>query len=169
MEYVIITIVRTCTLTLALQRRNNMEIKVDNIHLQSSIEPKEKIDKTDDSFRFTLISNIEEKELKVRLESLMNDITSQGNKIKEHVDVRDMKKYRSLIKDFMNEIANHSHEFSRENFLDRRGRHRVYGIIKQVDTNLDELASQLLAEEKDEISILNKVDEIRGLLLDLLV
>lgn len=99
----------------------------------------------------------------------MNDVTSQGNKIKEHVDVRDMKKYRSLIKDFMNEIANHSHEFSRENFLDRRGRHRVYGIIKQVDTNLDELASQLLAEEKDEISILNKVDEIRGLLLDLLV
>ncbi len=169
MEYVIIIIVRTCTLTLASQRWDNMEIKVDNIHLQSSIEPKEKIDKTDDSFRFTLISNIEEKELKVRLESLMNDVTSQGNKIKEHVDVRDMKKYRSLIKDFMNEIANHSHEFSRENFLDRRGRHRVYGIIKQVDTNLDELASQLLAEEKDEISILNKVDEIRGLLLDLLV
>lgn len=169
MEYVIIIIVRTYTLTLASQRWDNMEIKVDNIHLQSSIEPKEKIDKTDDSFRFTLISNIEEKELKVRLESLMNDVTSQGNKIKEHVDVRDMKKYRSLIKDFMNEIANHSHEFSRENFLDRRGRHRVYGIIKQVDTNLDELASQLLAEEKDEISILNKVDEIRGLLLDLLV
>lgn len=169
MEYVIIIIVRTCTLTLASQRWDNMEIKVDNIHLQSSIEPKEKIDKTEDSFRFTLISNIEEKELKVRLESLMNDVTSQGNKIKEHVDVRDMKKYRSLIKDFMNEIANHSHEFSRENFLDRRGRHRVYGIIKQVDTNLDELASQLLAEEKDEISILNKVDEIRGLLLDLLV
>ena len=25
-----------------------------------------------------------------------------------------MKKYRSLIKEFMNEIANHSHEFSRE-------------------------------------------------------
>ncbi len=146
-----------------------MEIKVDNIHLQSRIEPKEKTDKIEDSFRFTLISNIEEKELKLRLENLMNDITNQGIKIKEHIDVRDMKKYRSLIKEFMNEIANHSHEFSRENFLDRRGRHRVYGIIKQVDTNLDQLASQLLAEEKDEISILNKVDEIRGLLLDLLV
>lgn len=146
-----------------------MEIKVDNIQLQSKIEPKQKTDKTEDSFRFTLISNIEEKELKLRLENLMNDITNQGSKIKEHIDVRDMKKYRSLIKEFMNEIANHSHEFSRENFLDRRGRHRVYGIIKQVDTNLDQLASQLLAEEKDEISILNKVDEIRGLLLDLLV
>ena len=146
-----------------------MEIKVDNVHLANSIEPKEKVTKTDDSFRFTLISNIEEKELQVRLENLMNDITSQGNKIKEHIDVRDMKKYRLLIKEFMNEIANHSHEFSRENFLDRRGRHRVYGLIKQIDTNLDEIANQLLVEEKDEISILNKVDEIRGLLLDLLV
>ena len=78
-----------------------------------------------------------------------------------------MRKYRSLIKDFMNEIINHSHEFSRENFLDRKGRHRVYGIIKLVDKNLDDLAAELMKEEKDNISILNKIGEITGLLLDI--
>lgn len=146
-----------------------MEIRVDNVHMPTNIEGKEKISKPDGSFRFTLISNIEEKELQTRLEGLVKDITEQGNKIKEHIDVRDMKKYRSLIKEFMNEITSHSHEFSRENFLDRRGRHRVYGVVRQVDNNLDELASELLAEEKNEIAILDKIDEIRGLLLDLLV
>ena len=78
-----------------------------------------------------------------------------------------MKHYRELIKDFMNEIVNRSHKFSRENFLDRRGRHRVYGMIKLVDKNLDELAAALLAEEKDGIEILSKIDEIQGLLLDI--
>jgi uncharacterized protein YaaR (DUF327 family) len=78
-----------------------------------------------------------------------------------------MKKYRTLIKEFMNEIVNRSHKFSRENFLDRRGRHRVYGIIRLVDQKLDELAQDLVSEEKDSISILAKVDEIRGLLLDI--
>jgi hypothetical protein len=91
----------------------------------------------------------------------------QGDKLVKRMDIRDMRKYRSLIKDFMNEIVNRSHKFSRENFLDRRGRHRVYGIIRLVDQKLDELAQELVNEEKDSITILAKVDEIRGLLLDI--
>ena len=67
----------------------------------------------------------------------------------------------------MNEVVNRSHKFSRENFLDRRGRHRVYGIVRLVDKNLDELAEELVKDEKDHINILNKVDEISGLLIDI--
>ena len=98
---------------------------------------------------------------------MMQEITMQGNKIVKRMDVTDMKKYRALIKEFMNEIVNRSHKFSRENFLDRRGRHRVYGIIRLVDEKLDELAQELVKEECDKIAILAKVDEIRGLLLDI--
>jgi uncharacterized protein YaaR (DUF327 family) len=83
------------------------------------------------------------------------------------MDVADMKRYRSLVKEFMNEVVNRSHEFSRENFLDRRGRHRVYGIVKLVDKNLDDLARELVKDEKDNMEILNKVGEIKGLLLDI--
>lgn len=78
-----------------------------------------------------------------------------------------MKKYRGLVKDFLNEVVNRSHKFSRENFLDRRGRHRVYGIIRLVDANLDELAGELVKDEKDHLGILEKIGEIRGLLLDI--
>ena len=92
----------------------------------------------------------------------------QGDKLSKHRDIRDMKRYRSLIKDFMNEIVSRSHEFSRENFLDRRGRHRVYGIIRLVDENLDELAKELMKDEQDNLAILGKIGEIRGLLLDIL-
>ena len=91
----------------------------------------------------------------------------QGNKIAKRMDVRDMKRYRSMIKEFMNEIVSRSHSFSRENFLDRRGRHRVYGIIRLVDETLDELAKELVKDEKDHIAILGKIGEIRGLLLDI--
>ena len=97
----------------------------------------------------------------------MKESDKQGKKLSEHMDVRDMKKYRSLVKEFMNEVVNRSHKFSRENFLDRRGRHRVYGIVRLVDKNLDELAEELVKDEKDHINILNKVDEIRGLLIDI--
>ena len=72
-----------------------------------------------------------------------------------------------MIKDFMNEIVSRSHNFSRENFLDRRGRHRVYGIIRLIDENLDELAKELVKEEQDNLIILQKIGEIEGLLLDI--
>ena len=89
---------------------------------------------------------------------MMEEIIMQGDKLVKRMDIRDMKRYRMLIKDFMNEIVNRSHKFSRENFLDRRGRHRVYGIIRLVDEKLDEIAQALVSDECDKISILAKVN-----------
>ena len=144
-----------------------MAIKVKDITGAAPIEIKSTPKESDGSFKFMLVSNIEEKDLQNKLGSLMDEITAQGERIAKHMDVSDMKKYRSLVKEFMNEVVTHSHEFSRENFLDRRGRHRVYGIVRLVDKNLDDLAKELVKDEKDNLTILNKVGEIQGLLLDI--
>lgn len=144
-----------------------MDMKINEVTPAAQVESTAPKEKTDGDFKFTLTSKIEEAELQERLNGLIEEIDKQGKKISEHMDIRDMKKYRSLVKDFMNEVVNRSHKFSRENFLDRRGRHRVYGIVRLVDKNLDELAEELVKDEKDHISILNKVGEIRGLLIDI--
>ena len=144
-----------------------MDIKVKDIAPANQTTPVKAQEKSDDSFKFTLISNIEEKDLQEKLRGMMEDITEQGNKIAKHMDIRDMKKYRELVKGFLNEVVNRSHKFSRENFLDRRGRHRVYGIVKMVDENLDNLARELVKDEKDHLAIVGAIDDIRGLLLDI--
>ena len=142
--------------------------KVSQAQQLNQVEQKAQTPPPDGTFKFTLISCIEETALQEKLAVLLEDITKEGKKIAKHMDVRDMKYYRSLIQEFMNEIVTRSHKFTRENFLDRRGRHRVYGMIKLVDENLDLLAAELMKEEKDHLLILSKIDEIRGLLLDIL-
>ena len=142
-----------------------MDIKVNDVSRAMPVENQTKTSQADGSFKFILASNVEDAELNSRLNQLMTQITEQG--IAKHTDIADMKRYRELVKDFMNEVVNRSHEFSRENFLDRRGRHRVYGIVKLVDKNLDDLATELLKDEKDNLTILSKVGEIRGLLIDI--
>jgi uncharacterized protein YaaR (DUF327 family) len=144
-----------------------MDIKVNQLQQLNQVEQKAPVADTDGSFKFTLISNIEENELQARLTLMMEDITQQGKRLAKHMDVRDMRRYRQLIKDFMNEIVSRSHKFSRENFLDKRGRHRVYGMVKLIDETLDELATELIKDEKDHLTILSKIDEIRGMLLDI--
>lgn len=143
-----------------------MALKVEQVTPTQTVETPQQVEKSDGSFKFALASHIEESELQEKLNGMMEDITKQGDKLAEHMDIRDMKKYRELVKDFLNEVINRSHKFSRENFLDRRGRHRVYGIVKLVNKNLDDLAGELVKDEKDHLAILSKVGEIRGLLLD---
>ena len=144
-----------------------MVVKVNNISQVTQVPDTQKTTVGDGSFKFTLSSAITDAELQAKVDSLMEDITAQGNRIAQHMDIRDMKKYRGLIKDFLNEVVYRSHKFSRENFLDRRGRHRVYGIIKLIDENLDQLATELVSDEMDHLKILNAIGEIEGLLLDI--
>ena len=131
-----------------------MNLRVNQLQQPTQLEPKAPVTESDGSFRFTLLSSIEEQEL-------------QGNKLSRKMDIRDMKLYRKMIKEFMNEIVTHSHSFSRENFLDKKGRHRVYGMVKLIDAALDDLAEELMREEKDHLAILNKIGEIQGMILDL--
>lgn len=144
-----------------------MDVKVNQVTQAPAIEQTTKAAPTDGTFKFTLTSRIEEAELQNRLNGLMEQITMQGDRLAKKRDIKDMKRYRGLIKEFMNEVVSRSHSFTRENFLDRRGRHRVYGIIRLIDENLDELAQELVKDETDNIAILAKIGEIRGLLLDI--
>lgn len=144
-----------------------MDIKVNQMSGVAAPESTAPTQQTDDTFKFTLASHIEEAELQERLSSLMGQITAEGEKIAKRKDLRDMKHYRGLVKEFMNEIVSRSHSFARENFLDRKGRHRVYGIVRLVDQTLDDLAQELMKDEKDNLAILSKIGEIRGLLLDI--
>jgi len=127
---------------------------------------KDRIDS--EEFSFTL-KRVAGDGLAERLGTLIGNISEMGRKIAENRDIGGLKQYRGLIRDFINEVVTNSHEFSRENFLDRRGRHRVYGIVRLVNQELDTLAQDLLNNEKSHIEILAKVDEIHGLLLDMII
>ena len=143
-----------------------MDIKVSNLTPTSQTPAPEQVQEANGDFKFVLTSKLEDAGLAERLNLMMQDIIQQGERISKKNDIKDMQRYRILIKDFMNEVVTRSHVFSRENFLDRKGRHRVYGIIRQVDKELDELAQELVKDEKNGIDILAKIGQIQGLLLD---
>ncbi len=144
-----------------------MDIRINNIQQPNQIQAPEQTQEANGDFKFILTSKLEDTNLAERLNLMMQDIIQQGKRIGKRNDIKDMQRYRVLIKDFLNEVVTRSHAFSRKNFLDRKGRHRVYGIIRQVDDELDALARELVKDEKDNIDILAKIGQIEGLLLDI--
>lgn len=146
-----------------------MELKVSEMLAARFSEANKAIDKPiQEDFSFVL-KKLNDGTLASRLHSLIGEISDKGKKLTRHMDLGDLKEYRRMITEFINEVVTNSHEFSRENFLDRRGRHRVYGIVRMINKDLDELAQELLKAEKDHLAILELVNEIQGLLLDIII
>ena len=99
-----------------------MDIKINNIQQMTQTQAPEQVQEANGDFKFVLTSKLEDASLAERLNLMLQDITQQGERISKKNDIKDMQRYRLLIKDFLNEVVTRSHFFSRENFLNRKAR-----------------------------------------------
>lgn len=108
-----------------------------------------------------------ETDLDTRLAKLMSDINLQGEQLGKNMDIKELKQYKRLIAEFMDEVVNSSLKYTKHNQFDRRGRHKVYAMVKKVNAKVEELSREFLKEEKDNIMILDSIGTIKGMLLDI--
>ena len=125
------------------------------------------IDKAN-AFARTITSLSDEKH-QLHMQTLAKDIDAQGQKVADRADIKEFEKYRAMIREFMDEVVSHGVSFSRENSYEARGRHRYTATIRVVNEKLDALARDLLEEHAESIDILQKMGEIHGLILDMML
>ncbi|NMA33594.1 MAG: YaaR family protein [Clostridiaceae bacterium] len=101
------------------------------------------------------------------LKSLVEEIIAQGERLAERVDIRELKIYKKLIAEFLDLAIGNSKKFSKRSLLDRRGRHRVFAIVRNINEELEQLTQDILQGEKENIRLLQRLADIRGLILDL--
>lgn len=128
----------------------------------------DKINSKTDLFNFKL-NRIGESYQEKKLVDILDKINKQGEKLAKNIDIRELKHYKKLVSEFLYEATNKSHKFMKQSFLDKRGGHRVYAVVKKVDKKIEELTEEVIKEEKDNLRILDKIDDIKGLLLDILL
>jgi uncharacterized protein YaaR (DUF327 family) len=103
------------------------------------------------------------------LEDLKDRIFRQGETIKKKADIREYMQYRKLIAELLEVVAGNAYACAKTSAFDAKGRRNVFLLVKKVNVRLDEMAQQILAEQSDNIRLLEMVDDIRGLLVDLLL
>lgn len=102
-----------------------------------------------------------------KLTKLVEEIEGQGKKLSEHRTVDDLRRYKKMVKDFMDEAVNNALKLEEQSGFNRRGRTKVYKIVKEVDKKLVDLTNTLLDKEKNGLDILQSVGEIQGLLINI--
>jgi uncharacterized protein YaaR (DUF327 family) len=131
------------------------------------IEPQNKRIEVKKSQFIAKFEDIKSQHVREHLEDLYSKIVDQSERIGEKLHLSEVVKYKNLVREFLDVAVKNSHQFSKQNFLDRRGRHRVYCIVKNVDRELETLTKEFLKQEVDGINVLKKLDDIRGMLLDI--
>ncbi|WP_406242963.1 YaaR family protein [Tissierella carlieri] len=135
----------------------------------SSIEISRAVDKkaVKDTFKLKL-NELEQDQIRTELKSLYDKIETQSNKLSNKLFIDDLIQYKKLVREFLNITVKNSHIFFKENSLDRRGRHRIYSLVKKVDQELDELTQEFLDLENKRINILKRLNDIQGILMDIM-
>lgn len=124
--------------------------------------------KSSRSFQQQMGSQLKE-QYRERVAALFNEINEQAAHIVETADMVAFEKYRRLIAALLEEVTNNAYRLESECVLDTSGKQRVYEIIRTIDKKLEDLAANILKRNSRHIDYICRMDEIRGLIMDLLL
>lgn len=102
-----------------------------------------------------------------QLTRLLGDISSAGDRVARSKNLRELARFKMLVKRFLQETVEYGMELKQSHSWNRFGEGRRLKIINTIDEHLIELAQDILDEEKDTIDLLDKIGEIKGLLINL--
>ncbi|MCF6095143.1 YaaR family protein [Microaerobacter geothermalis] len=103
------------------------------------------------------------------LDQLLKNIESQGKILANSRTVKDLMIYKSLVKKFVKDAVNSGLFLKKEQGWDLRGRGKMFTTIKKIDEQLLQLTEEVLAKEKKGIDLLERIGDIKGLLLNLYI
>lgn len=101
------------------------------------------------------------------LNKMLEQIQLQGERLSKSMTVRELRQYKLLIKKFLEETARRGVQLRDTKGWDRRGRGKRYKLLEEIDENLLAMADDLLEHEQGRIEILQKIGEIKGMLINL--
>jgi uncharacterized protein YaaR (DUF327 family) len=106
---------------------------------------------------------LQEKELS----QFLTQLEDQGKKLSQSMSSKDLIKFKSMIKTFLQSTFGQSRQMQEESSWDFRGQPRVMARVSNINRALEELGEQVLSTQAEPMEILNKIGEIKGLIIDL--
>ncbi|MBN2050952.1 MAG: DUF327 family protein [Spirochaetales bacterium] len=106
----------------------------------------------------------------IPLEDMLDEIHSCGDKLKEAPSLSLVMEYKQAVRNFMHYVIRESlktetKEGARFNPLRKQKR---FTIVRVVNDKLERLAAGILQSQKPQLDLLKSIDEINGLLVDLM-
>lgn len=110
--------------------------------------------------------NVTDAAVKGSLNELMAGVQEQGERLARNQNFDELNKYKDLVRGFLMKVSRDLYRVKVSDGGRSQPGQKVYVILQKVDIELDKLTKMVLAGQVPQLRILEKLDLIRGLLLD---
>lgn len=101
------------------------------------------------------------------LEQALVDIDEAARRLREEGDLAALQAYKQALRTVIGTATKQAYKVHSEAGFRGGGRRRLLYVVRVIDEKLAELTDLLMEKERDNVAIAARLDEIRGLLLDL--
>lgn len=122
--------------------------------------------KVDGVFR-TSFTAVEDDLRRADLDVLLGDVDRTANDLKRWRGRSQLTAYQRAVKSFLKAAMEQMYRVEHETRFDRRGARVSSVVVRAIDEHLEALTAEILKGEKSAIPLAARLDEIRGLLLDM--
>jgi uncharacterized protein len=102
-----------------------------------------------------------------RLQSILSELSKHETRLSHSQTMQDLIAYKQTIRNFLQEVVQNGFSLDEHRGSLSNGREKRLKVIKQVDQMLVELSEQVLEKQATSVQLLEKMGEIKGLLVNL--
>ncbi len=105
---------------------------------------------------------------RVELHELLDAVHARGDKLKRHLSADAIQEYKNAVRRFISAVLAGGYAVDERSSAGNVLKRKKFTLISVIDGKIERLASGMFATQRDQIEILRRIDEINGLLVDLL-
>ena len=102
------------------------------------------------------------------LEDLLDELHDAGDSLRSSSTYERIKRYKSAVKSFVAYVVSRTLKVEEKTSLGRINKRKKYTLVSVIDEKLESLAKDVVRNQSDQMEIVRRVDEINGLIVDLL-
>lgn len=152
----------------AQARKKETEAKKAERKQKFSAMLKASFDAGEEAAKVSKASEIDSLPYEEAISKLKEMVSSAGDALRKNQMPEEMQNYKEAVKQFVDYVVKNSYEvetFKRRLTLTKD---RIICRVKIIDKKLEGLAAEVLLSQHDQIAFLSKIDELNGLVIDLL-
>lgn len=101
-------------------------------------------------------------------QQMLDRIHLFGDTLRREPNLSNLQTYRKLVQEFLNEVVAGAYSLERQESGAGVLKRKRFTLVSLVNRKLDRLAAGLVQTQGEQLGILAKIDEIQGLLVDLI-
>jgi uncharacterized protein len=103
-----------------------------------------------------------------KLEELLEEIYGLGDRLKGIPTMENIKNYKNAVKEFLKVVSQKMVGVESRTSGTHVLKRKHFTLLKIIDTKLEQLTLHFLKDQESQLDILSRVDEINGLLINIL-